>query len=899
MPVTFTVVNGGGNFAGQPSTTVTTDSDGRAAATLTLGFQEGNSNNLVTATFPGNTAFPASFTASGLGPGNPNATVISGVVLDNSNNPIAGATVRALLDTTLYSNPSSAQTAASVQTDATGHFSIYKAPVGYVKLFVDGSTSTTAGPFPILEYDMVTVAGQVNTVNRPIFLVALKTSNQLCLTDTTGGGTLTIPDAPGFSLTFGPGQVTFPGGSKTGCVSVTQVHPDKVPMEPAFGQQPRFIVTIQPAGAIFNPPAPITIPNVDGLKPREITEMYSYDHDVSSFVAIGTGTVSEDGQVIRSNPGVGVLKAGWHCGGNPGVSGAAAECGPCAYCDGTNCQPNPTQGNNCQNQCIQGGTGTCLNGHCTGPFQPPGYPCGIGGICDGMGNCTFPGGGSCGNCNSGNPCIDDSCGSNNQCVGSDNGQCQSACAGLSDGSSCTVGNLAGTCRGGYCDLCQSLSANASCTCPGGVISTCNSNGTCNCPSPIATITKIWSNQYFEASPSNFLGDGQAVGNPATGAGYDGNNEKHVVMGTQSDRFNAHFGVTVTFDPAQVLDPTRSVLASAISLNGGSDVIGRPLLGAAPGEVKFLFDTTAFSPAKQQYKIVAGYDSNNDGILQQNEITSESLPKIGDITIYPWSAAGPISVTFALLASAAKIFGSIACPLVLDNSYSPADIDCAVAGNLLYAFNTGTTPDECIPSGTIGSSLSGYMHYNVGVPFSSPSSPDIPLCKFASDSFTSEKVRNSATLAYVLSSDIDTHAQPIKQSFNYSSNQPQWFGPYTVASAAVDFSNPDVVSQLWNAVLGRTNYPSPLPMDLDLTLAFGSAQITGLTYKVSVVAIGNQLIVNQVAIQSGILNDIYNWGIDKLMVYVQANYDLNNGAGRVFASQVDFTGSPSDFSHPLP
>src|SRR5207302_8757353 len=127
---------------------------------------------------------------------------------------------------------------------------------------------------------------------------------------------------------------TFPGGSKTGCVTVTQVHPDKVPMEPAFGQQPRFIVTIQPSGAVFNPPAPITLPNVDGLAPREVTEMYSFDHDISSFVAIGTGTVSDDGQVIRSNPGVGVLKAGWHCGGNPNAIGTAAACPVCNYCVG-------------------------------------------------------------------------------------------------------------------------------------------------------------------------------------------------------------------------------------------------------------------------------------------------------------------------------------------------------------------------------------------------------------------------------------------------------------------------------------------------------------------------------------------------------------------------------------
>lgn len=460
IPVTFTVVNGGGSFAGQQSITGTTDSDGRAAATLTLGFQEGNANNLVTANFVGNTGFPVSFKASGLGPGDPKNTVISGVVLDNTNQPIAGATIRALLDTTLYSNPSSAPSAASVQTDATGRFSLANAPVGYVKLFIDGSTSTTPGPFPILEYDLVTVAGQVNTVNRPIFLIALKTSNRLCVTDATGGGTLTIPDAPGFSLTFGPGQVTFPGGSKTGCVSVTQVHPDKVPMEPAFGQQPRFIVTIQPAGAVFNPPAPITIPNVDGLKPREVTEMYSYDHDISSFVAIGTGTVSDDGQVIRSNAGVGVLKAGWHCGGNPNIFGGVGQCGQCAYCDGQNCQPN-TLATTCINLCVQGGIGLCQGGYCTGTQI---------------------------SCSSNNPCVVDGCDIYTGCTHTPapNNACTGQCSGPNSGS-CSVSlpsgrTITGYCdSNGYCDLCNNPGVTA-CVCPQGLAGTCL-NGQCQCNQP--------------------------------------------------------------------------------------------------------------------------------------------------------------------------------------------------------------------------------------------------------------------------------------------------------------------------------------------------------------------------------------------------------------------------------
>jgi hypothetical protein len=375
VPVIFSVLEGGGNFDGQPSATLTSDSDGRVAATLTLGLQEGNANNVVAATFAGNTGLPAGFTASGRVPGDPAATTISGVVLDNNNEPIEGVTLRAVLTSLLNSNRSIIPTVPAVQTDAHGQFMLPNAPVGHAKLLVDGLTAAREGTYPMLEYDMVTVAGQDNTVGQPIYLLPLSTVNQLCVTPTSGGGTLTIPEAPGFSLTFNPGQVTFPGGSQTGCVSVTVVHGDKVPMVPGFGQQPRFIVTIQPSGAHFNPPAQITLPNVDGLKPREVTEMYSFDHDIQSFVAIGTGVVSDDGLVIRSSPGVGVLKAGWHCGGNPTGTGTAALCATCKMCNGTSCVPDPA-GGQCNDNKFCTTQDTCVNGVCSGTPKPdvPGTP---------------------------------------------------------------------------------------------------------------------------------------------------------------------------------------------------------------------------------------------------------------------------------------------------------------------------------------------------------------------------------------------------------------------------------------------------------------------------------------------------------------------------------------------
>jgi hypothetical protein len=371
--VIFSAVEGNGNFGGQPATTVTSDSSGRAAAQLRLGSVEGPDGNVVLVSLPDFPNVPlASFRATGLAPKRGVQTSIVGVVHDNANQPIPGATIRLLrLNQASVSNLPQ-NVAEPTQSTANGHFAMTDVPTGVFKLMVDGTTATVPGKrFPTLEFDITTVEGRANELGYTIYLPALNGS-QLCVSETTGG-TLTLPDAPGFSLTVAANSATFPGGSKRGCVSVTPVNLDKVPMAPGFGQQPRFVVTIQPVGTVFNPPAAISIPNVDRLAPRATTDMYSYDHDLAAFVAIGTGTVSNDGFTISSDPGIGVVKAGWHCGGNPQQNGTLATCKDCYICDGQRCQVNPANPacddkdpcTSCSGSSLDGAD-CCQNGRCRG-----------------------------------------------------------------------------------------------------------------------------------------------------------------------------------------------------------------------------------------------------------------------------------------------------------------------------------------------------------------------------------------------------------------------------------------------------------------------------------------------------------------------------------------------------
>lgn len=234
-------------------------------------------------------------------------TRFAGSVLDHTGHPIANAQV------------SIGRTSLVQSTDAAGKFLIIgEIPEGRIDLFVDGRNAPAppGSQFPSLHFEAMVVRGANNQLPHPIYLPPVAGAHAVQV----GGDqevVLELPGFDGFSMTIAAHSVTFPDGSRTGPISVTPVHLDRLPMVPQGGRSGFGGIgwTIQPSGTRFDPPIKVSIPNVTGLPAGRGLPMYQWDHDLATFVPMGQGVVTEDRTRIVTIPGTGISKAGW--GGGP------------------------------------------------------------------------------------------------------------------------------------------------------------------------------------------------------------------------------------------------------------------------------------------------------------------------------------------------------------------------------------------------------------------------------------------------------------------------------------------------------------------------------------------------------------------------------------------------------
>ena len=314
-PVTFQVDFGGGHFFGQESLRTVTNRDGIAAALLTLGPDSGRANNRVSVNYDGNAGLPAVFLISGIAAGPAGQTSVSGVVQNSAGDPIEGT--RAVIR----------GTSLEAFSGADGRFRITGVSPGGHRVGVIGSAANNAGAgiyYPDIDFTIQAVAGADNPLDQVVTLPLLDSEGAKMV----GGNEdviLEMRGVEGFAVKVFANSVILPDGTRGQIMmSSSQVKLDKIPMAPPQGATPLVVGTLQPVGIRFDPPAQVIYPNLEGLSPGDVADIFSFRHDLGQFVNVGPGTVSEDGSVVISDPGFGITESGWHCLSR--IPGPTAEC---------------------------------------------------------------------------------------------------------------------------------------------------------------------------------------------------------------------------------------------------------------------------------------------------------------------------------------------------------------------------------------------------------------------------------------------------------------------------------------------------------------------------------------------------------------------------------------------
>lgn len=366
-PVTFSVIRGGGFVNGMRTATVITGPTGHAEVEFVLGPHPGN--NVVQATFPGNSTLAAEFNVVGVKRIPGNSTTFSGLVFDNANQPLEN--VRVTL--TLGGNQQ-----FSGYTNPSGHFVLDlggEPQSAVAQMVVDGATAVAVGGrpipegfrYPYLHYTPIIIPNAENKLPSPILLPVIDACNDVVY-DGVHAVTLTvrmrnpdpeaqeqcIPAVDGLQMTIQADTiVTLRDGTTVGpnnpgqaVFSLNQVQYEDIPMPLPDGASPLFAWTLQPAQTKFSKPVKIEFPNVAGLPPGAISNFLSFNHDTERFEVVATGSVSDDGSLIVSDADSGITVSGW-----------GSNCPP--YSVTGSCEREPNDLKECPSQRTPPGAPTC------------------------------------------------------------------------------------------------------------------------------------------------------------------------------------------------------------------------------------------------------------------------------------------------------------------------------------------------------------------------------------------------------------------------------------------------------------------------------------------------------------------------------------------------------------
>jgi hypothetical protein len=306
VAVRFTVAFGGGHFTdGSNSFEALTDAQGYARTQYVCGSAPGI--QIIRADFTGNLMVPAVFVAEAVRALAGQATKFSGLVLDQN--------LRALQNVLVRLGSQQARTGAD------GRFVIANAAAGPHQLLevIGRDQLTLPGRWPNISYDVDVLPGVDNNLGRPLFLPKVNDGIEMPLDANniiTRNTTYELPSVGGqlpIKVTAKAGtRVSFPPDVTDKRLSVTRIATNRVPMALEDGRATSLYISVQPAGAIFDPPLDVSFPNLDEIPANNQVLLMSFDHDAGRYVKVGTGRVSADGKTVSNEPGSGIRVGAWH-----------------------------------------------------------------------------------------------------------------------------------------------------------------------------------------------------------------------------------------------------------------------------------------------------------------------------------------------------------------------------------------------------------------------------------------------------------------------------------------------------------------------------------------------------------------------------------------------------------
>lgn len=258
-------------------------------------------------------------------------------------------------------------------TDQNGNFRLTNAPPGHFFVHVDGRTLTNLAQgirwpdlryYPYVGKEWESIPGHETNIGEVFLpLITAGTLQPVSATNDTvvtfpGGLLAQHPELEGVAVTVPANALFSDNGTRGGKVGIAPVPADRLPGPLPDGLSFPLVITLQTDGpANFGQPVPVCFPNlsntITGQPPLPAgakSSLWSFNHDTGQWEVVGPMTVSDDGRLVCSDPGVGILAPGWHSTGPGDPGGGGPNCPTCDPGD-----PNP--GDKCNSAAMSCGGG--------------------------------------------------------------------------------------------------------------------------------------------------------------------------------------------------------------------------------------------------------------------------------------------------------------------------------------------------------------------------------------------------------------------------------------------------------------------------------------------------------------------------------------------------------------